>query len=235
MLKLIFISLFFISIGCYGQFTKGTRTVGLNLTSFNFSSLNSSYDVNQIGSSSNTNNSLNVSITPSMGWFISEQVLVGGSFSFNLNNSKFTAGNNVTRKGNSFTAGIGSFGRYYFGATNFMPYAQASLGVSFGSGKNTWDETYTTYSEKGEGNQKSIFNINAGIGMGLTKMISKNTGLDISLGYGFTNSSFDYSSESNIQYNNPPSSELRKSEYKYTGVNHGASFSIGFLIFLDPK
>lgn len=235
MKKLLFILLAFMCSTSYGQFTKGTRTVGLSLTSFNFSSLNSTYDVSQIGSSTTTNNNLNISITPSMGWFISEKVLVGGNLNFNIGNTKYTAGNNVTRKGNSYGVGFGGFGRYYLGSTNFMPYAQASLGAGIGSGKNTWDEVYTNYTEKGEGNQKSIINVSAGIGLGLTKMINKNTGFDINLGYQFTNTTFNYSSVSNVQFTTPPSSEVRKSEYKYTGVNNGVSFSIGFLVFLDPK
>lgn len=219
----------------YGQFTKGTRTVGINISSIGFSALNSTFYVEQIGTSSNSNNSLNLSITPSMGWFIKENVLVGGNMSVNFNNSKYTAGNNVERKGNSFTIGLGGFGRYYLGTTGFMPYLQATAGVSFGSGKNTWDESYPTYSEKGEANQKGIFNINAGLGAGLTKMVNKNVGIDLGIGYAYTNASYDYSYVTNIQYNNPSSSETRKSDYRYKGSNHGVNFSVGFLVFLDPK
>jgi hypothetical protein len=235
MKRVCFVLLCLIALNTYGQFAKGTRTVGINITSIGFSSLNSTFDVDQVGSSGTTNNNLNLSVIPSMGWFISENILIGGNLNLNYANSKYTAGNNVTRKGNSVGFGLGGFGRYYFGADGFMPYAQAGIGFGFGSGKNTWDEKYTAYSEKGEGNQTGILNLNAGLGVGLTKLINKNIGLDVGLGYAFTNTSYNYSSESNVQFTNPVSSELKRSKYKYTGTNNGVSVSLGFLIFLDPK
>lgn len=240
-MKKVFIFLaLFISMAATAQFQKGTRTFGLNLGSAGFS--NTSADAtNNNGTliGSDKTNRLNVSITPSYGWFINEKVLVGGSISVGISSSKYTAGTITVEKSNGFSGGIGVYGRYYFSAEGFMPYAQASLGGTMGSATYTWTrDLRTTFNsiDKGDADQKSIFNLNAGLSVGLTKMVNKHVGLDIGLGYVFTNTSYKYSSINNRQYQTTPatSDEIR-SNFKYSGFTNGVNLSFGFLIFLDSK
>ena len=235
MKKILFVFTLLGASVSYGQFTKGTRTVGFNVGSIGFSSLSSTYEPTNGGATgSSGNNNFNISLNPTMGWFINEKILVGGSININLNNSKYTEGNYLTNKGNTFTSGVGGFGRYYLGTSGFMPYGQVSLAAAFGTGTETLNAKYSNYTTKGSGKKNGIFNFNSGIGLGLTKMVNKNTGLDLGLGYSFVLNSYKYSYEENRQYTNN-SSELIKTNYKYSGTNHGVSLSLGFLIFLDPK
>ena len=235
MKKVLLAFILLYSNATYAQFIKGTRTVGINLTSIGFSNLSSSFEPTGGGSTgSSGNNNLNISITPSMGWFLSENVLIGGNLNINISAVKYTEGNYLTSKANTFTTGVGGFGRYYFGKSGFMPFAQVSLGAAFGSGTENLNANYSNYTTKGDGKKNGILNFNSGVGLGITKMISKNTGLDISLGYSFLLTSYKYSFEENRQYSNN-SSELIKTSYKYDGRNHGGSISVGFLVFLDPK
>lgn len=219
----------------FGQFKKGTRTIGFNVASVGFSSLSSTYEATNGGTTgSSGNNNFNISFNPTMGWFINEKALVGGSLNINLSSSKYTEGNYLTNKSNTFTSGIGAFGRYYFGTSGFMPYGQVSLATAFGSGKETLDAKYTSYTAKGSGKRSGILNFNTGVNIGVTKMVTKNTGLDISVGYAFLFNSYKYNYEENRAFTNS-TSELVKTNYKYSGTNHGATISLGYLIFLDPK
>lgn len=233
--SLVFILLFSVNV-IYGQFTKGTRTIGAFLGSTGFSNLSSTYTATNGNNINNTKNqNFNLSVSPSMGWFINENVLVGGNLNFNLNITKYTERGYLTNKGNNFTAGVGAFGRYYFGKSGFMPYTQVTLGTAFGSGSTDFTANYSNYSAKGTGKQSGIFNFSGGAGLGITKMLSKNTGLDLSVGYSFLLNSYKYAYEENRQYVNPVSSELSKVNYDYNGTTHGATISVGFLILLDPK
>jgi hypothetical protein len=238
MKKLLFVFTLFLAGTAYGQFTKGTRTVGFNLSSSGFNSNSSTYEYAQSASLGSKTNNMNLSITPSLGKFINEKTLVGVNLNINFSNNKYTSGINED-KGNSFSLGLGGFGRYYFTNTGFMPYAQGVLGVAYGNGKFTWVRDYsnvtTPYLEKGSADQKGIFTINAGAGLGLTKMVNKSIGFDLGVGYLFSNSNYKYTTEANRQYSNPVSSEQVKGEYKYSNYSNGVTLSIGFLIFLDPK
>jgi hypothetical protein len=174
-----------------------------------------------------------------MGKFISDVLLVGGGVTINFSNSKYDGGTK-NNTGNTLTAGVNGFGRYYFGTTGFMPYGQISLGAGFGSGKRDGDGTETlsngqisTYkiSEKFDG----IFDLSAGAGVGLTKLVTKNIGLDLGLSYQFNRRSYKYSSVTDLVFTNPAGGEQRKGNNKYTGISNNVQFTVGFLIFLDPK
>ncbi len=236
MKKVLFALLLLSATTAGAQFTKGTRTVGINVSSIGYSNLTSTFEPTNGGvTGSSGNNNFNVSITPSMGWFLSENVLIGGNLNINFSGAKYTEGNYLESNANTFTGGVGGFGRYYFGKSGFMPYAQASLGIAFGSGTEKLSANYANYTTKGDGKKGGILAFNGGVGLGITKMLSKHTGLDIGLGYSFSSVSYKYSFEENRQYTNPSSSELLKTNYKYNGITHGGTASVGFLIFLDPK
>jgi hypothetical protein len=239
MKQFIFCLTILLSLNSFAQFQKGTRTIGFNIGSAGFSNVGADYtnnNGNAIGSEKT--NRFSLSLSPSLGWFINEKVLVGGNVTVNISSSKYTSG--ITDdQSNGFTAGVGFFGRYYFSDAGFMPYGQAGLGVSFGSTSFEWVRDFRVTNNsihKGTGDQKSIFNLNAGVGLGLTKMINKNVGLDFGVGYNFTNTSYSYAANNNIQYQTTPTtSDEVKTNYKYSGFTNAGSVSAGILIFLDPK
>lgn len=240
-MKQLFLSVFLLSaVTSFAQFEKGTRTFGLSIGSLGFSNLGADATSNNgslIGSDKNTR--FSVSVNPSYGWFINEKVLVGGNVSISLSSSKYTAGSITNEKSNGFAAGLGVYSRYYFSSTGFMPYGQVALGASMGSASFTWTrDLRNSFNsiDKGTADQKSIFNLNAGLSFGLTKMVNKNVGLDLGLGYNFTNTNYKYSSLNNRQYQTtPPSTEEVRSNFKYSGFTHSVGASVGFIIFLDPK
>ncbi|MBX9785593.1 MAG: hypothetical protein K2X48_20105 [Chitinophagaceae bacterium] len=239
MKKLFFLFLFFTSMNSFSQFTKGTRTVGLNLGGIGFTNFQQGYNYGSIGTATTTNNSFNISLQPSMGKFFSDNLLVGGGPSLNFSTNKYSSRNN-NYSGNTFTGGINVFGRYYFGAEGFMPYLQANTGVAFGGGSQKGNASGSlgsgqTYTSKYTEDFKSILNFAGGLGLGLTKLLNKNVGLDVGIAYQFNRRSFNYSSVNDVVYSSPASSEQQKSTYKYTGTTNNVALSAGILVFLDPK
>lgn len=217
----------------YAQFTKGTRMAGVSIGSGGFNANNTSFDQESVGTSGSTTNFINLSLTPSMGWFLNENIVLGVNVNVNFQNRVYKSGSFADSKNNDFTIGLGGYGRYYFASTGFMPYGQVSLGGAFGSGKGSGNAKNTSYSDKWTEDKKGIFNLSAGAAFGVTKMVAKNVGFDIGLGYLFTNSSYNYSSVTNRQY--AASSEKLETKGKYSNSSHGVTLSAGLLIFLDPK
>jgi outer membrane protein len=234
MKKLLLVLISFTALSTYGQFTKGTRIVGVNIGSVGFNANNTSFDQDGVGVSTSTTNFINFSLTPSMGWFINENIVIGANLGVNFQNRNYKAGSFADSKTNDLTFGLGGYGRYYFGASGFMPYGQVSLGGAFGSGKGTGNSKNSSYSDKWEENKKGIFNLSAGALLGLTKMVNKNIGLDLGLGYSFVNSSYNYSAITNRQFVTSNTERL-ETKGKYNNSTHGVAVSIGMLVFLDPK
>jgi hypothetical protein len=239
MKKLFIVLLLLNGLNAFSQFSKGTRTVGLNLAGISFTNYQQSFDYGNLGVASNTNNGFNVSLQPSIGKFVDDKLLIGGGPSINFSTVKFTSrGNNYS--GNTFTGGVNVFGRYYFGGESFLPFLQVNTGVAFGGGSQDGEGNGTlannqAYTSKYTENFKSILNFSGGIGAGLTKMINKNVGLDISLSYGFNRRSYNYTATNNVTYTNPASSEQQKTEYKFTGTTNNVGASVGIVVFLDAK
>lgn len=235
MKKLLLICVALGAFSSYAQFTKGMRTVGINIASINFSSNNSSYTPDQGRTTSQSNTGLNFSISPSMGWFLSEKLLLGGTINFNYSTNKYDAGANDNSKSNNFTGGVGVFARYYLTDGNFIPYAQGYLNGAFGSGKDNGVSSVFVPGgiERYSINNTGILSGDLGLGLGLTKMVNKNVGLDIGLGYNLNITDYKYSRVGDVQY--PASSERREAKGKISNTNNNVRISLGMLIFLDPK
>lgn len=224
----------FLSVNSFAQFQKGTRTVGFNIGGISFTGNSTSYEQQQVGTGKTATNNFNVSLNPSMGWFVSENVLIGGNIGVNFSSTKKDGGG-AESKSNTITIGVGPFARYYFGNSGFLPYVQASIFAGFGSGKGSGTSTLTGQTTKWEEDQKGIFNINAGGGFGVTKMIGKNIGFDLGLGLAYISTSYNYSYIANTQFTAPPSSTRSENKGKYTNNAFNVNASVGFQIFLDPK
>ena len=246
--KIVFILLLFaISIQLKAQFKKGDKMAGVAIASAVLNSGSADQIVTQIGSVTSKVKTYNVSLTPSLGWFISEKMVAGGSLQINATGDKrtyqLTNGSNTFQKDqiNSFNPGVGGFLRTYFSTSNsFMPYGQLNLsgGIShlkregfiyLGSGASSYNEQYTGKSSGG-------YFFNAGLNAGLTKMMGENTGLDFFIGYNYSYSKDTFKRtilRDNGNDGTVDETKINETTTKFS--NHGIQFGIGFQVFLRKK
>ena len=237
--KISFVILLFYSSVSQAQLKKGNKTIGTNVASafFNSGSSDVSYPPPTLGYSS-YNTSFSINITPSLGWFISDNTVAGGTFTINPINQKirYEAGGSTYRqdKANSFNIGGGGFVRNYFKtSSSFVPFGQLGLNLGISSQKTEGflysGSDKSTYSGKSAGG----FFMSGGLLLGLTKLLNANTGLDIYTGYNYSYTKNTNKTITNIDSGNNGSidlTEVREPTTKFT--NHGFVLGVGFQIFL---
>jgi hypothetical protein len=243
----LFIPVFLVvSLSAHAQFKKGMRMAGANVGSifFNSGSADVSYPAPTTGYTSKTT-SFGVNIAPSMGWFISDHTAVGISLNINPTSNKTTyeSGGNTYQqdKVNGFIFGVGGFARNYFkSSSSFMPFGQIGLNLGMssqktsgffygGSGASAYKITY-------DGKSSGGFFANAGLVLGMTKMITPHAGLDISFGYSYSYNKNTYKTTTLRDDGNNGTIDLTSVSnptIKYT--NHGVVLGVGFQIFLDAR
>lgn len=235
-----------VSLSANAQFKKGMRMAGANVGSifFNSGTADVSYPAPTTGFTSKTT-SFGVNIAPSMGWFISDHTAVGLSLNINptSNKTSYEAGGSTYQqdKANGFNFGIGGFARNYFNSSSsFLPFGQLgiNLGISSqktegffygGSGASAYKITY-------DGKSSGGFFANAGLALGMTKMVTPHTGLDISIGYSYSYNKNTYKTTSLRDDGNNGTIDLTSESNpttKYT--THGLVLGAGFQIFLDAR
>jgi hypothetical protein len=232
-------------ISANSQFAAGTRMAGVSVGSVFVNTGNADQTVTGIGSRLVKVNGFGASLVPSLGWFVSENTVVGGSFNLNVFNNKniFEENGNTFQKDKtgSFDIGIGGFARNYFKSSgSVLPFGQISLsaGISSsnsegffygGSGPTAYKETY-------DGDASGGFFGDAFLSAGITKMLGKYTGLDIYLGYNFhytktttkTTTLHDVGIDGTID-------ETRTNETVSKFTNHRFIIGAGFQVFLEKK
>jgi hypothetical protein len=241
-LKLSFVILLFYCSASHAQLRKGNKMIGVNIASafYNSGSVDVSYPPPTQGYSS-FNTSFSVNITPSLGWFISDNTVAGGTFTINPTNQKtrYEAGGITYRqdKANSFNIGGGGFVRNYFKtSSSFVPFGQ--LGLNLGLSSLRTEGFLYSGSDKSiySGKSSGGFFMSAGLLFGLTKLLNANTGLDIYTGYNFSYNKNTNKTITNIDSGNNGSidlTEVREPTTKFT--NHGFVLGVGFQIFLSGK
>src|SRR6266513_4332385 len=141
--KFLIIALLLVSITLNAQLKKGMRMVGATVGNsfFNSGKSDYSYPPPTTGYTSNSNN-FGVTLNPSMGWFISDNTVIGALLNFCYTHqktfAKATNGNIFNRDiSNSFNIGIGGFARNYFKSSGtMMPFGQFNLNGGIGSTSN---------------------------------------------------------------------------------------------------
>lgn len=233
------------SIAINAQFAKGDRMVGASVASVFFNSGNADISVASIGNNISKITSYGVSLTPNIGWFISEKTAIGATLNINPNGQKTTYEENSNTyqsdKSNGFNIGVGGFVRNYFsGNSAWMPFGQFGLngGISnlktdgffyYKSGVPYYKYTYT-------GNSSGGLFINSALVLGLTKMFGDNAGLDFFIGYNYSYNKTTF--KRTILYyatstDNNPTTGKNESTTKFT--NHGFQLGLGFQVFLKGK
>jgi hypothetical protein len=242
--KLLLTCFLLISVISNAQMVKGTRMVGATVASSLFSS--GTTDVtgpNQLAVEQ-SNKNFNLQLTPSMGWFVSENTVVGASLLVGVNNQSATnksAGVSYKEdKSKNLDAGLGGFARVYLRSTGSLrPFAHLHFTAGSGStdtegyyyytdGTNTVKDTY-------DGSSKGRFFYNAGLNAGFTRMLNQNAGLDLYIGYlySYTRRTTNTTMISDNSNNSLDTRFEFENTQKYTG--HGVTFGIGYQIFLGKK
>ena len=234
------------TITLHAQFAKGDRMVGASVASIFFNSGSADISVVSIGSNTSEITNYGVSISPSLGWFISDKTVLGGTLNINPNGQKTTYAQSGTTyqsdKSNGFNIGVGGFVRNYFsGKSSLSPFGQISLngGISSlktegffyggGAGPGAYKITYS-------GNSTGGSFANATFTGGVSKMMGENAGLDFYIGYGYSYNKNTFKKTTLRDIGNDGSIDERgenETITKYT--NHGFIFGVGFQVFLRGK
>lgn len=158
------------------QITKGNWMVG---GSANFTNYKSTY---QYGDTESTQTGSGLQISPNLGYFIKDNIVLGTALGFNYSNP---SGDN----NNSFSYGIGPFARYYFRKSDKMinPFFQASYGFSQGKSDSGGDNKSNGYGLKG--GTAIFFNSSVALELALnydsTRYNDNSTSKNFSFGIGF--------------------------------------------------
>jgi outer membrane protein with beta-barrel domain len=230
-----------LSIPARAQFKPGTLMVGTTIGSTAYSSSNSDYTYDNGSGKSTSTNTYTFGIGPQIGVFVSPNVVVGATLSFNLSTgdtkSTTTATNLSTTgsKTNTTTTSVslGPFLRYYFagvpGKNWFFMQVNGAAGTGTGSSSGNGYASTTTNTTNGK--VTDIFNWNAGGSVGLTHFFYKHIGMDFSLGYSYSHA---HSNNANTTYTTKNTGVITSSTNNYglsTGTN-GVTLGVGFHWFI---
>jgi hypothetical protein len=243
--RFLVIAILFFSIKANAQFVKGTRMAGASVGSVFFNSGNSDQTETSIGSTSAKVSGFGVNLTPSLGWFITQNTAVGFSMLINPSHEKTTFEENGSTfqkdEATNFNIGIGGFARNYFKSSgSLLPFGQFSLDAGIanrktegffygGSDPNVYKETY-------DGKSSGGFFTNAIFTLGITKMLGENAGLDLYLGYNFyyTKNTMNTTRLTDLGIDGSVD-ETKKNETITQFTNHRFVIGLGFQIFLKKK
>lgn len=227
------------------QFKKGDRMAGATVGTVLFNSGTADISVAQIGSNTSKVTSYNISINPSLGWFISEKTAVGASLNINPTGNKTTyeqSGSTYqSDKSTSFNIGAGGFVRHYLGSSGgLLPFGQ--LGINLGiSNLKTEGFFYggsgaTAYKSSYDGSSSGGFFLNSTLQAGMTKLLNDHTGLDFYIGYNFSYSKNTFKRTTLRDDGNNGSIDSRaENETTTKFTNNGFMIGVGFQVFLKGK
>ena len=237
--------LLIISLAVNAQFKKGNLMAGASVGSVLFNSGSSDITVSQIGSNTSRITSYNVSASPSLGWFISDNTVVGGAVNINPYSNKTTYEQNGSTyqsdKNSNFNIGLGGFARHYFGGSGSMiPFGQ--FGMNFGisslkaEGFFYWGSGPTAYKISYDGSSSGGFFANSTFQFGFTKMVGDLKGLDFYIGYNFSyNKNTLKKTTLRDDGNNGTIDSRGENETTTKFTNHGFLLGVGFQVFLKGK
>jgi len=238
-----FITVMMFSKTINAQFSKGTRMVGSSIGSVFFNSKKSDYSFPPPTTGyTSSNTSYGFNLAPNTGWFVSNNTSIGARLNLGFNRDKTLdeANGNTFNKNDytSFRLGIGGFTRMYFGKPGtWLPFGQFNLDLGMGSTKtNGFTYFAAGYKETYDGKSTGDFFIDAGYSFGVSKMLNKNTSLDLYGGYlySYNKNEFESTTLKDIDLDGI-TDETAKLQQTLKTTAHGFSINLGFQIFLDKK
>jgi hypothetical protein len=186
------------------QFKKGNLLVETSLGNINLGNYNSSTETSGVTRKYDSK-SFSIGLYPRVGFFVTDNVVVGTELSLSFYSSSSNDFNNngvktSDSKGSSFDIGLSPFLRYYFNAAKDSKgrfFAQVGGGFST-TASNNYDYNYysgTTgaLTSKFKYNYpKKPYYYNANILVGYNYMVASNVALNLNLGYNYRASNSEY-------------------------------------------
>ncbi len=226
------------------QSLKGTLFVGTSIGSTSYTQTSNNYDYSDGGNKNTDAHAYSLSLSPSMGVFVTNHLIIGGSlglsYSHNKTNTANTEGTPTaeTTSTNTTTMNLGPFLRYYFYENKplrTMLYMQAQGTVGTGGGSSSgrgYSNATSTYASSGT--VSNIFTWTSGASIGVTHFIGKNVGMDFAIGYAHN---YEYSSNNNqtVTVLDNGGSETKPNNYSLATSSDGFTLSVGFHWFFHPR
>ena len=187
----------------HGQFQKGMRMTGGSLGAALFNSGKTDYTSgapNTNGYTSKTQ-SAGIDLAPNLGWFLSDNTVLGGRIIFGYQYEKVSdESNGVTFRRNNYhdlNARLGVFLRRYVGGSGgLLPYAQVDVDGGIGSSDSEGFFYGSNYRENYKGKSSGNYLANAGVAFGFTKLLTERAGIDVQAGYLFSYAKKTYTTDS---------------------------------------
>jgi len=227
-----------LSMPVNAQFKKGTLMLGTTIGSTAYSDANSDYNFDNGDTRSASTHTYTLGIGPQIGIFVSSSVVVGGTLSFNLNNSHTASTNNSPNGApsggsNATTTTVGMLEpllRYYFAGSpqkNWF-YLQVHGGVGTGAGNSSGSGYTATTTSTTYGKVNGIFNWDTGLSLGMTHFFYHRLGMDVSLGYNYNHSRSDNANTTYTTNKRTGALSSSNSNFILTTGTNGIVLSIGF-------
>jgi hypothetical protein len=203
--------------------------VGASVASLFFNSGTSDQTITFIGSTTGKVTGYGVNITPSLGWFISDNTAVGFTLALSPNGEKVTFEENGSTfqkdKFTNFNVGIGGFARNYFRSSgSFLPFGQAGFDAGISSRKTDGffygGSAPATYKKTYDGKSSGGFFADLDLYVGYNYAYNKNTMNLTTLRDDLIDGSID---------------ETAKSETVTKYTNHRFILGVGFQVFLEKR
>jgi len=174
-------------------------------------------------------NSFNISVYPTIGIYLTDNVVIGTYFTLGYNTSKYDnsynySTNTSTSKYNNASFGLGPYGRFYFGDNKGkgMPWAEVNAGINFYPGYKGEYTPSTGESYKWE--YKKYHPFNAGVKIGYEHFINSVIGIQYYIGYNYNkykyDTFYDYTSIPDVTYT-------------YESSSSNINFGVGLQIHLE--
>ena len=235
-----------LSLGIYGtgQIAKGNKMLGFSIGSgfYNNGTIDRS---NDISSSTIESDNFGITINPSAGWFISDDLALGFSPSVSFNKQKQVGkganGNTfLNDELNQYSISLGGFARYYFkGQSNklrFFGQYNLSLGLTGGKNEGYEYESLGIYVDRYDSKFSGGFSANTGVNIGASKFINNQLAIDFYIGYNYSYTKTNPKGTSNRDYLDPVVPDQTQNidfEQKVTG--HNIILGVGLQVFLEGK
>ncbi len=232
------------SIAINAQFQKGDKMAGVSIGTVFFN--HGSTDIStSISTSTTSNDNFGISLDPSIGWFINNNVAIGIMPTAGYNKQKIlgksSSGSTYLKDETSqFNFGVGGFARYYFNGNNNLMRFFGQYDLSFGlngSKNNGYQyETYGVYVDRYNQKSSGDFFAKTGLMFGVSKFLANHLSLDFYAGYKFSYINSNPKGTFFRDYSDPGTGDITQTinyDQKFTG--HNVVLGVGLQVFLSKK
>jgi hypothetical protein len=226
--------------GVNAQTAKGNLFLGTGLGATSYNTGNYTFDYSDGNNVSQNDKKYALSLSPSIGVFLTDHLVFGGSLDVSYDHEKSVLNNtDPTQVGsisttNSTNYSVGPFLRYYFFNTtpsSTLFYLQGNAGIGSGSQNSTQNSTNTSTSNVYTAHAGSLLLFNAAGSLGITHFVSKTIGLDLAVSYLYNYEKYT-DNFSNVTTNSAGVPNSNSGTFKATLPQNGIGLSAGFHLFL---